>query len=85
MSMTNDLIEKFVENKTRKNKHVNIHFKQRSVITGLFIQTDDYRELKGKNFWRIVAESKLEQWEKTKDLSLARIFNGAEFTRLSDD
>ncbi len=83
--MTNDLIEKFVENKTRKNKHVNIHFKQISVITGLFIQTDDYQELKGNNFWRIVAESKLEQWEKTKDLSLARIFNGAEFTRLSDD
>ncbi|MES1221646.1 MAG: short-chain dehydrogenase [Bacteroidota bacterium] len=83
--MTNELIEKFVESKGRKNTHVNIHFKQRGVIKGLFIQTDDYRELKSKNFWRIVSESKIEEWGKTKDMSLARIFNGAEFTRLSDD
>jgi hypothetical protein len=27
---------------------------------------------------------KVEEWEKTKDNSLARIYNGAEFTRLSE-
>lgn len=83
--MTNDLIEKFVETKKRKDQRVNIHFKQRDTLKGLFIREKDYDELKGKNFWRIVSASKLEEWKKTKDQNLARLFNGAEFTRLSDD
>jgi hypothetical protein len=53
-------------------------------VKGVFIRNNDYDELKSKNFWRIVSESKLEEWKKTKDSSLARIFNGAEFTRLSE-
>jgi hypothetical protein len=83
--MTNDKIEKFIECKPGKNVKVNIHFKQRATVKGLFIRTDDYEELKSKNFWRIVSDSKVEEWEKTKDSSLARIYNGAEFTRLSDN
>ena len=83
--MTNDKIEKFIECKPKKNVKVNIHFKQRATVKGLFIRTDDYEELKSKNFWRIVSDSKVEEWEKTKDNSLARIYNGAEFTRLSDN
>ena len=83
--MTNDKIEKFIECKPKKNVRVNIHFKQRATVKGLFIRTDDYEELKSKNFWRIVSDSKVEEWEKTKDSSLARIYNGAEFTRLSDN
>ncbi|WP_152270536.1 short-chain dehydrogenase [Agriterribacter humi] len=83
--MTNDKIEKFIECKPKKNVKVNIHFKQRATVKGLFIRTDDYEELKSKNFWRIVSDSKVEEWEKTKDSSLARIYNGAEFTRLSDN
>ncbi|HRP57872.1 short-chain dehydrogenase [Agriterribacter sp.] len=83
--MTNDKIEKFIECKPEKNVKVNIHFKQRATVRGLFIRTDDYEELKSKNFWRIVSDSKVEEWEKTKDSSLARIYNGAEFTRLSDN
>ena len=83
--MTNDKIEKFIECKPKKNVKVNIHFKQRATVKGLFIRTDDYEELKSKNFWRIVSDSKVEEWEKTKDGSLARIYNGAEFTRLSDN
>jgi uncharacterized membrane protein YheB (UPF0754 family) len=82
--MTNDMIEKFIETKNRENSQVNIHFKQRDTVKGLFIRNHDYDELKSKNFWRIVSESKLEEWKKTKDNSLARIFNGAEFTRLSE-
>jgi len=83
--MTNDKIEKFIDCKPKKNVKVNIHFKQRATVKGLFIRTDDYEELKSKNFWRIVADSKVDEWERTKDSSLARIFNGAEFTRLSDN
>ncbi|HLO39192.1 MAG TPA: hypothetical protein VK173_11900 [Lacibacter sp.] len=82
--MTNDMIEKFIETKSRENSKVNIHFKQRDTVKGIFIRNHDYDELKSKNFWRIVSESKLEEWKKTKDNNLARIFNGAEFTRLSE-
>lgn len=82
--MTNDMIEKFIETKSREHSQVNIHFKQRDTVKGVFIRNHDYDELKSKNFWRIVSESKFEEWMRTKDNSLARIFNGAEFTRLSE-
>jgi hypothetical protein len=82
--MTNDMIENFIENKVKSNSKINIHFKQRSTLKGVFIRTNDYEELKSKNFWRVVSESKMDEWEKTKDTNLARIFNGAEFTRLSE-
>ncbi len=82
--MTNDMIEKFIETKARKSEKVNIFFKQRSTVKGIFIRNHDYEELKSKNFWRIISESKMEEWNRTKDSSLARIFNGAEFTKLSE-
>ncbi len=82
--MTNDLIEKFIEKRGKKATKVNIHFKQRNTVQGMFIQTNDYQELKSKNFWRIVTESNSEEWKRTGDQNLARIFNGAEFTRLSE-
>jgi len=82
--MTNELIEKFVETKKREDRYVNIHFKQRDTLSGLFIREKDYEELKSKNFWRIVSASKMEEWKKTKNQDLARLYNGAEFTRLSD-
>jgi uncharacterized membrane protein YheB (UPF0754 family) len=82
--MTNDIIDKFIKSKTQKNAKVTIYFKQRATVKGVFLQTKDYEELKSKNFWRIVSEMKVEEWEKTKDNSLARIYNGAEFTRLSE-
>jgi len=82
--MTNDMIEKFIETKTRKGEKVNIFFKQRSTVKGIFIRNHDYEELKSKNFWRNISESKIEEWNRTKDSSLARIFNGAEFTKLSE-
>lgn len=83
--MTNEMIEKFVETKAKNNTKINIHFKQRETLKGIFLRTNDYEELKSKNFWRILAISKLEEWNRTKDNSLARIFNGAEFTRLSEN
>ena len=83
--MTSDMIEKFVESKTRKDTKVNIHFKERSTVNGLFVQGSDYKELKSKNFWRIVNGMYVEEWKQTKDPNLARIYSGVSFTRLSDE
>ena len=83
--MTPDMIEKFVSPKIKKGVTVNIHFKDRTTVSGLFIQAADYEELKSKNFWRIVNSQKFEQWKESNDVSLARLYNGATFTRLSED
>lgn len=80
--MTNDVIEKFIESKEALGRPVNISFRQRNAIMGLFIQWRDYEEMKTKNFWRIVPESKMQEWEKTKDPSLAKLFSGNDFTKL---
>ena len=83
--MTTEMIEKFIENKTRKDTAVKIHFKERSTVTGLFVHGVDYAELKSKKFWRIVSGNSLDEWKKTKDPNLVRIYNGVSFTRLSDE
>lgn len=81
--MTTAQIEKFFSSDTQANSVVRISFKGRSSVLGIFIQTPDFNELKLKNFWRIVSEANFERWEKTRDYSLCRMFNGAEFTKLS--
>lgn len=83
--MTSESIEKFVASKIQNGVKVNIHFKDRHTVTGLFIHGNDYDELKSKNFWRIVNHNQADQWKKTGDDNLARIFNGASFTKLSDN
>lgn len=83
--MTSEMIEKFVENKSRKSAAVNIHFKERSIVKGMFIRSVDYDELKRKNLWRIVSDTKIEEWNRTKNMDLPRIFNGLSFTRLTDE
>jgi len=83
--MTAEMIEKFVENKNRENMAVNIHFKERSTVQGLFVRGADYNELKYKNLWRIVSNAKIEEWKRTKNIDLSRIFNGLSFTRLSEE
>ena len=82
--MTNEAIIKHLETKNNLDKPLNIHFKQRSTITGLFIKTNDYNDLKSKNLWRIVTQTHIDEWKKTKDINLCRIFNGSDFTRLSE-
>ena len=82
--MTNEAILKQIESKANGNKLVNIHFKQRNTITGLFIRENDYDSLKSKNLWRIVTKVHVDEWRKTKNISLCRIFNGTDFTRLSE-
>jgi hypothetical protein len=82
--MTNEAIIKQLETNNNSNKLLNIHFKQRTTINGLFIRTNDYDSLKSKNLWRIVTKSNIDEWRRTKDIGLSRIFNGTDFTRLSD-
>lgn len=75
-------ITMYVESSIRQSRTLDIHFKGRLPITGLFIQSNDYNELKAKNFWRVVHLSNLQEWIKTGDANLARIFNGTSFTSL---
>ena len=81
--MTNEQIEKFLQpNHLTKNK-VKISFKNRDAIFGLFIELPDFTELKAKNYWRVVTEKNIDTWRKSKDMSLVKIFNGVEFTKLA--
>ncbi|MBN8878327.1 MAG: short-chain dehydrogenase [Chitinophagaceae bacterium] len=82
--MTYEEIERFMKNKSKGDYPVRINFKTRKPIKGLFIKTDDYSELSRKNLWRIVSETYLESYNTSKDINLARIFNGAEMTRLEN-
>jgi len=82
--MTSEQIEKFLESKKITINSVKIDFKTRNSVMGVFLKTPDYNDLKSKNFWRIVTGVNLENWKKTQDLNLARNFNGAEITRLTD-
>ncbi|MBK6936814.1 MAG: short-chain dehydrogenase [Chitinophagaceae bacterium] len=83
--MTSEQIEKFITQLKRKNEQVQIHFKDRQPVTGMFITGSDYSELKSKNLWRIVSSMNLKEWSSRNDINLSRIFNGISFTRLSDD
>ena len=78
-------IEKFFEKKAVIHQdYVKISFKGREAIYGLFLKDADYQYLKAKNFWRVVPQSKLEAYKATGNADLARIFNGAEFSKLAN-
>ena len=81
--MTNDQIEKFLQQNYLDKEPVKVTFKTRKPMVGIFIKTVDYSELKSKNFWRIVGESNVASYLKSKDMNLARIYSGSEITRLS--
>jgi len=81
--MTIEQIQKFVEADLVPNKSMKIDFKKRNSIRGFIVKANDYSDLKSKSFWRIVNKTNLEQWQKSKNLEFAKIFNGSEFTRLS--
>jgi hypothetical protein len=80
--MTNDQIEKFVLRTTLDKTTTQINFKSRKSIMGIFVKMPDYEELRSKNFWRIVSGDNIPEYKKSKDINLARIFNGAEMTKL---
>lgn len=75
-------IENILKKAATEAQMLEITFKTRSPIKGIFIRTADYTYLSKKNLWRIVNEKNLEAFNKSRDESLARIFNGTEFTRL---
>jgi hypothetical protein len=82
--MTSEQIEKFfANNPDNSGQTIKIFFKARNTVEGVFIRNADYVELKGKNFWRIVTMKNFESYRNSKDVNLTRIFNGAEFTKLS--
>jgi hypothetical protein len=78
-------IQKFLDNKTSaSNEYVKITFKKRDAIYGLFVRDNkDYTELKSKNFWRIVPKSQFDAYQQSRNVSLAKIFSGSEFSRLT--
>ena len=64
-------IEKFLNANTKASTVVNIHFKNRATVTGIFISHNDYSELKAKNFWRLVVAKNIDKWKKDKkDMSI---------------
>lgn len=80
--MTNEEIQRFIQQKVPGNSPVQINFKTRRSLKGVFLQLPDYEELRRKNLWRIVSESYIDSYMTTNDVNLARIFNGAEITKL---
>ncbi len=82
--MIPESIHKILETDKPSGSVVKIEFKKRNAFNGLFVKVADYDDLKSKNFWRIVTNTNVSQWKKTKDLNLSRIFNGTEFTKLAD-
>ncbi len=81
--MTPEMIEKFVGNGDNFVNPVRIHFKERASIDGFFVRGQDYKELKSKNFWRVVKADRASLWAQTKNLDLTRLYNGISFTKIS--
>ena len=78
--MTVEQIERFIGADT--DPYSRIFLKART-IEGIFIKAPDFLELKKKNFWRIVSINKMQEYQRSKDINLSRIFNGQEFIKLS--
>lgn len=77
-------IEKFLKTKApQQSDCIKISFKKRDALYGLFIKDNDYADLKSKNFWRIVTRHSMDEYNKSGNKSLARIFHGSEFTKLT--
>jgi hypothetical protein len=81
--MTGKQIDAFLRKHNFEQNSVKVNFRSRPSFVGIFVKTDDYDHLKGKNFWRVINESNVKQYRLVKDLSLARIFNGTEFVKLT--
>ena len=81
--MINELIAKFIESGHLSKTPVKIEFKKRNTILGIFVESNDYEDLKSKNFWRIVSETNIKEWKQTQNNNLAKIFSGSEFNRIT--
>jgi hypothetical protein len=82
--MTIEQIENFIaNNEIPADKVIRFELKKREPVRGLFVKGRDYNDLKVKNFWRIVPQSRLAAYEKSKDINLSRIFLGSDFQKLT--
>lgn len=83
-AMTVEQIENFLAKESvPKGKVIRFELKKRNPVRGIIVEGRDYDELKAKNFWRIVTQTRLADYQKTKDINLARIFSGTDFAKLS--
>jgi hypothetical protein len=81
--MTSEQIQNFITTKNIGKKSITINFKNRQPLVGVFAPQRDFEELKEKNLWRIVTESKMTEWLKSGDTDLVKIFSGNEILKLS--
>jgi hypothetical protein len=82
--MTVEQIETFLAKETiPSGKVIRFELKKRNPVRGLIVQGRDYNDLKAKNFWRIVTQTNLAAFQKSKDINLAKIFSGSDFAKLS--
>jgi hypothetical protein len=82
--MTVEQIENFLAKESvPQGKIIRFEMKKRNPVRGLIVQGRDYNELKGKNFWRIVTQTHLAEYNKSQNINLAKIFSGTEFAKLS--
>ncbi len=82
--MTVEQIENFLAKETiPQGKIIRFELKKRNPVRGLIVKGRDYNDLKTKNFWRIVTQTRLADYQKTQDINLARIFSGSDFAKLS--
>ena len=80
--MTIAQIDTFIR-KIEFDRHaVKISFKSRAPVIGVFVNSRDYDELKGKNFWRIIGQNNIQNYQSSKDANLSRIYSGNEITSL---
>ena len=76
-------IEKFLTSPFQEEfNYVKIYFKKREAIYGIFVKDADYAHLKSKNFWRIVTRAHFDEYKESKNMSLSRIFNGSQISKL---
>ncbi len=82
--MTVEQIETFLAKESiPQGKIIRFELKKRDPVRGLIVEGRDYKDLKAKNFWRIVTQKNLPAYQKTKDINLAKIFAGSDFAKLS--
>ncbi len=80
--MTPEQIESFIVPEHLSKNPIRISFKNRNNVVGVFIDSPEFKDLKVKNFWRIVSPKDLKKWKEVRDMKLVKIYNGAEFTKL---
>jgi hypothetical protein len=82
--MTVEQIETFLAKESiPQGKLIRFELKKRNPVRGLIVKGRDYNELKSKNFWRIVTQTHLAEYQKSNDINLAKIFAGSDFAKLS--